>query len=121
SSAINSGGTGSPSGSSSETTTADALHSSMELTPMAVSSSQINLSWAPPTDNGGSAITGYKIERSTDGGATWTVLVVNTGSATTSSEERRVAKERRDSCRGSATNKIRSGSRCSSAVTTAST
>ena len=36
-----------------------------------VSSSQINLSWTAPVNNGGSAITGYKIERSTDAGATW--------------------------------------------------
>src|SRR5207249_7828442 len=82
-SAINSVGTGSPSSTASATTLAVAPSPPTGLTATAVSSSQINLSWAPPTDNGGSAITGYKIERSTDGGTTWTVLVVNTGSATT--------------------------------------
>ncbi|HEX5458044.1 MAG TPA: fibronectin type III domain-containing protein [Candidatus Nitrosotalea sp.] len=45
-----------------------------------VSSSQINLRWNAPTDNGGSQITGYTIERSLDNGATWSVLVANTNS-----------------------------------------
>ena len=43
----------------------------------------IDLSWTAPADNGGSAITGYKIEVSTDGGASWTVLVANTGNTDT--------------------------------------
>ena len=32
----------------------------------------IDLSWSAPDDNGGSAITGYKIEVSSDGGSNWT-------------------------------------------------
>src|SRR5436853_1345780 len=47
-----------------------------------VSSSQINLSWTAP-NNGGSAITGYKIERSTDSGSTWSAIVSSTGSTAT--------------------------------------
>src|SRR5207253_1754111 len=82
-SAINSVGTGSPSSTASATTLAVAPSSPSALTATAVSSSQINLSLAPPTDNVGSAITGYKIERTTDGGTTWIVLVVNTAIATT--------------------------------------
>src|SRR5207253_365218 len=46
------------------------------------SSSQINLSWTAPADVGGSAITGYKIERSTDG-VTFSTIISNTGSAST--------------------------------------
>src|SRR3989475_3854040 len=48
------------------------------LTATTVSSSQINLSWTAPTNNGGSTITGYKIERSTDGGTTWNIILAST-------------------------------------------
>src|SRR5438128_11502593 len=66
-SAINSVGTGSPSSTASATTLAVAPSPPTGLAATAVSSSQINLSWTAP-NNGGSAITGYKIERSADGG-----------------------------------------------------
>jgi len=50
------------------------------LTATTASSSQINLSWTAPSNNGGSAVTGYKIERSNNGGSTWSTVVANTGS-----------------------------------------
>src|SRR5437899_12766108 len=53
------------------------------LTATTVSSSQINLSWTTPSSTGGSAITGYKIERSTNGGSTWSNIVSSTGSTAT--------------------------------------
>src|SRR5206468_3654276 len=81
-SAINSVGTGSPSSNASATTLAVAPSPPTGLTATAVSSSQINLSWTAP-NNGGSAITGYKVERSTDGGSSWSTLVANTGSTAT--------------------------------------
>lgn len=40
----------------------------------ATTSDTINLSWTPPADNGGSAITGYAIEVSDDGSTGWTAL-----------------------------------------------
>lgn len=50
------------------------------LTATTASSSQINLSWTAPSNNGGSAVTGYKIDRSNNGGSTWSTIVSNTGS-----------------------------------------
>jgi fibronectin type III domain protein len=41
------------------------------------------LSWTAATNNRGSAITGYKIERSTDGGSTWSTIMSNTGNTGT--------------------------------------
>jgi len=48
-----------------------------------ITSSQINLSWTGPSYDGGSPILGYKIERSTDAGATWSTTVADTGSTQT--------------------------------------
>ena len=45
--------------------------------------SQIDLSWTPPSDDGGAAITGYRIEVSPDR-STWTFLEANTGNTATS-------------------------------------
>lgn len=41
------------------------------------------LSWLTPDDDGGTAITGYRIETSTDGGVTWFVAIEDTGSSST--------------------------------------
>lgn len=38
------------------------------------SSSQIDLGWITPSNNGGLPITGYQIERSDDGGSTWSII-----------------------------------------------
>ena len=43
------------------------------------SASQIDLEWYAPTNNGGTAITGYKIQHSPNGSSDWTNLVTNTG------------------------------------------
>src|SRR5207245_1793192 len=83
-SSINSVGTSPSSNTASATTIAATAPSPPTgLTATAVSSSQINLSWTVPSDNGGSAITRYKIENSTDGGTTWSTIVSNTASTGT--------------------------------------
>src|SRR5207249_4814429 len=53
------------------------------LTARAVSSSEIDLRWTAPSDLGGLLLTGYKIQRSTDGGSSWSTIVSNTGSTAT--------------------------------------
>ena len=45
---------------------------------------RIELSWTAPVDNGGSAITGYRIEVSVDGSTDWTDLKADTGNDDTS-------------------------------------
>ena len=87
-SAINSIGTSVPSGTVSATTSSTTTVPTVPQPPIGlaanvVSSSQINLSWTTPSNNGGSAITGYKIDRSINGGSSWGTLVSNAGSTTT--------------------------------------
>ena len=53
------------------------------LTATASGTTAINLSWSAPGSTGGSAITGYKIEVSSNGGSSWTNLVANTSNTTT--------------------------------------
>ena len=53
------------------------------LTAAADGKSTINLSWQPPGDAGGGAVTGYRIELSQDGGSNWQALVADTQSTAT--------------------------------------
>src|SRR5439155_376211 len=108
-SAINSVGTGSPSTTASATTVAVAPSSPTGLTATAASSSQISLSWTAP-NNGGSAITGYKIESSVDGGLTWATLAANTGSVTTTYSDTGLAHSTTYTYRVSAINSVGTGS-----------
>ena len=54
-----------------------------DLSATARGSAKINLSWTAPDSTGGSDITGYKIESSSDAGSNWTDLVADTGNTNT--------------------------------------
>src|SRR5207245_3199064 len=55
-------------------------------------------------------ITGYKIERSTDSGSTWTVVVANTGGTTTTYSDTGLAHATTYTYRVSAINSVGTGS-----------
>jgi len=76
--AINSVGTGAASNTASATTSASVPGAPTGLTANTISYNQINLAWTAPASNGGAAITGYEIDRSLNGGGSWSILVANT-------------------------------------------
>ena len=86
-SAINPIGTGPVSNTDSATTdsppAATAPGAPTSLTATADGQTEIDLSWRAPSDDGGAAITAYRIEVSTDG-SNWSDLEANTGSTSTS-------------------------------------
>ena len=53
------------------------------LSATARGSDEINLSWTAPDSTGGSGITGYNIESSSDAGSNWSNLVADTGNTNT--------------------------------------
>ena len=83
-SAINSEGTGEASGvATASTDPARSPGTPTGLTATANGQTRIDLSWRVPSEDGGADITGYHIEVSPDG-SSWSDLVANTSSATTS-------------------------------------
>ena len=83
------------------------------LTATASGADTINLSWTAPVDNGGSVITGYKIEVSTDSETTWSDLVANTAATTTTYEHTGLAASTTRHYRVSAINSIGTGTTAS--------
>ena len=81
-----------------------------DLTATGSSETQIDLSWTAPTDNGGRVITGYKIEVSDDDGTSWSDLVANTGTTTTSYSHTGLSASSTRHYRVSAINDIGTGS-----------
>ena len=53
------------------------------LSVTAINSAQIDLSWTTPSSDGGSAISGYQIERESPIGGGWAILLANTGNTNT--------------------------------------
>ncbi len=83
--AINAVGTGNPSTMASATTstpTSTVPNAPTQLTATASGRTTINLSWTAPADNGGAAITGYRVEVSPNGTDPWTDLVANIAATT---------------------------------------
>ena len=75
--AINQAGTGPFSNTARATTEATVPGTPRSLDADADGTSRIELSWRAPTNDGGSRITGYRIEVSEDGGTRWNHLVSN--------------------------------------------
>ena len=84
-SAINSAGVGQPSNTASATTDASATvpGSPAGLSASADGEKEIDLSWKEPSSDGGSRVTGYRIELSNNG-SNWSALEADTGSSSTS-------------------------------------
>ena len=82
-SAINSNGAGAPSNVDGATTGTTVPDAPTVLTATASGTTRINLSWTAPASDGGSPITGYRIESSPNGNSSWTTLVATTGGAST--------------------------------------
>ena len=81
--AINAAGTSDPSNMATATTDAVVPDPPTDLRAIANGTSQIDLDWRAPHYDGGARITGYSIEVSDNGGATWTTLIADTRSAAT--------------------------------------
>ena len=78
--AVSSGGTSEPSATVSAIVGVPSEPTSLSATPLGLS---IRLSWTAPTQNGGSAITDYVVQFSTDSGATWSTFSDSVSTSTT--------------------------------------
>ena len=81
-SATNSAGNGNPSDvvTATPVTTAPGKPTGLSAT---AGSTQVELTWTAPSDTGGSPITDYKVEHSSDAGSTWAVFADGTGTGIT--------------------------------------
>ena len=91
--AINGTGAGAPSNVARATTgvAVGAPGPPTNLGATASGDTAIDLSWTAPSDTGTSAVSGYRIEVSSDAGASWTNLVANTGSTAVTYKHRGLA------------------------------
>ncbi len=87
--AINLNGEGTPSNVASASTAADRPDAPRRLTARARGTSEIILNWTAPASDGGSPVTGYRIEWSRTGTGGWTVLVASTTATTYTDDDLR--------------------------------
>ena len=119
-SAINSVGTSLASSTVSATTdatTVSAPGAPTGLSATANGQTRIDLSWTAPSSNGGAAISGYRIEVSTDG-SSWSNLAADTGSTSTSYSHTSLTADSKRYYRVSAINSAGTGSASSAANAT---
>ena len=119
--AINTAGTGPFSNTARATTEATVPGTPRRLDAEADGTSRIELSWLAPTRDGGSRITGYRIEVSEDGGTSWDDLVANSHNTRTTYVHPGLEPATRRHYRVSAINRIgvSRASRVASAITDA--
>ena len=118
-SAINAAGLGAASAVAQATTDATLPGAPRNLTANADGTSEIDLSWQRPSSDGGAAVTGYRVEVSANGGASWQTLVANTRSSATAYSHTGLAPATTRHYRVSAINRVGVGS--ASGVATATT
>ncbi len=119
--ALNTAGTGPFSNTARATTDATVPGTPRSLDADADGTSRIELSWRAPTSDGGSRITGYRIEVSEDGGTRWDDLVANSHNTRTTYVHTGLEPATRRHYRVSAINRIGTSraSRVASAITDA--
>ena len=91
------------------TESADAPDPPTDLTANAKGETQVDLSWTAPADNGGVAISGYKVEVSANGTTTWSDLAADTASTDTTYSHTGLAAGNTRHYRVSAINSVDSG------------
>jgi len=84
---VGSGGWSSVANATTSTPTVTKPGAPTSLTAKASGQTVINLSWRAPSDNGGAAITGYRVEVRATSTAPWSILNPNTGSTTTTANQ----------------------------------
>ena len=80
--AVNSVGTGSYSSNSSSVTTWDVPGAPTAVSGSSTVNNQVALSWTAPASNGGTSITDYVIQYSSNSGSTWTTFADGTSTST---------------------------------------
>src|SRR3989449_3533882 len=80
------------------------------LAATATSTSQINLSWTAPIVDGGSPLTAYEIDRSSDAGISWLTIISNTATTATTYSDTGLASATQYTYRVSAINSAGTGS-----------